>query len=79
MLCFSPWSYGNSLVIRNSEKSINALYVIDPKNNGGMNFPYDEVVRNKDERRKIHAGDCECCQEVIQSTCLKKLFLTFRK
>lgn len=79
MLCFSLWSYCYSLAIRNSEKAINALYAIDPKSNGGKNFPYDEVVRKKDERRKMHAGDCECCQEVIQSSRLEKSYLTFEK
>lgn len=44
--------------------TINAEYTINPVNNAGLNFEYDEVVRNKDDRRRMNAGDCECCREV---------------
>ena len=37
---------------------------IDPNQNDGLNYQYDLVVRNEDERRRINAGDCECCREV---------------
>jgi hypothetical protein len=33
-----------------------------------LNYQYDQVVRNKDERRKLDAGDCECCHEVNRAT-----------
>lgn len=47
-----------------ANKSINATYAIDPARNAGMDFQYDEVVRRKDDRRKMDAGDCECCRDV---------------
>ncbi len=46
------------------EKTINETFAIDPKHNDGLDFQFDAVVRNKDERRKLHAGDCECCRDV---------------
>ncbi|KAJ8453956.1 hypothetical protein ONZ45_g19496 [Pleurotus djamor] len=44
-------------------KPINSLYKIDPHQNGGVAFQYDEVVRGKDARKKLHGGDCECCRD----------------
>ncbi|KDR79382.1 hypothetical protein GALMADRAFT_243412 [Galerina marginata CBS 339.88] len=49
------------------QSTINALYTIDPARNGGLAYQYDEVVRSKDERRKMDAGDCECCREYYES------------
>lgn len=43
---------------------MNAQYEIDPDQNGGLNFAFDEVVRRKDERRKLNAGTCDCCHDV---------------
>ena len=40
------------------------MYVIDPSRNGGLDFQYDEVVRGKEDRRKMDAGDCECCRDM---------------
>jgi hypothetical protein len=56
--------FGLSHVSRPGETTINALYTIDPTQNEGLNYQYDQVVRNKDERRRLDAGDCECCHEV---------------
>lgn len=46
------------------QTTINALFEIDPTANAGKDFQYEEVVRKKDQRRKLHAGDCECCRDV---------------
>jgi len=43
---------------------INAAFEINPDANDGLNYAYDAVVRNKEERRKMHGSDCECCKEV---------------
>ena len=43
---------------------INAKFEIDPNRNGGLKFQYDVVERSLDERKKMHARDCECCREV---------------
>lgn len=48
----------------NQETTINALYALDPANNGGNDFQYEEVVRDKQKRKHMHAGDCECCRDV---------------
>jgi hypothetical protein len=52
---------------RDSEKTINALYTIDPTKNNGRNYQYDEVIRSKEDRRRMHAGDCDCCRQVRSS------------
>ncbi|KAG7441557.1 uncharacterized protein BT62DRAFT_955864 [Guyanagaster necrorhizus] len=49
------------------EKTINESFAIDPKRNDGLDFQFDAVVRKKDERRKLHAGDCECCREYYKA------------
>ncbi|KAK0471159.1 hypothetical protein IW261DRAFT_1513419 [Armillaria novae-zelandiae] len=48
------------------EKTINETFAIDPKHNDGLDFQFDAVVRNKNERRKLHAGDCECCRDYYE-------------
>ena len=53
-----------SHVSRPGDTTINAQYAIDPTQNEGLDYQYDHVVRNKDERRRLDAGDCECCHEV---------------
>ena len=40
------------------------MYEINPEHNQGLDFQYDEVVRDKEKRKRMHAGDCECCREV---------------
>ncbi|PFH49725.1 hypothetical protein AMATHDRAFT_4659 [Amanita thiersii Skay4041] len=49
------------------KKTINAKYTIDSSCNGGVEFQYDEVVRHKDHRKKMGAGDCECCREYYEA------------
>ncbi|KAF4584900.1 hypothetical protein EYR40_001726 [Pleurotus pulmonarius] len=50
-----------------SSKPINTLFAIDPKRNGGLDFQFEEVVRNKEDRKKLHAGDCECCRDYYEA------------
>ena len=52
------------ILTRPGDTTINAQYTIEPNQNGGVNYQYDLVVRNKNERRRLDAGDCECCREV---------------
>jgi DNA endonuclease activator SAE2/CtIP C-terminus len=47
-----------------SSKTINGEFEIDRDKNSGLGFQYDAVVRDKDERRGLEAGDCECCRDV---------------
>jgi len=50
-----------------SSETINAEFEINPSANDGLNYAYDAVVRNKEERRKMHGGDCECCKEYYRT------------
>ncbi|KDQ23475.1 hypothetical protein PLEOSDRAFT_1114448 [Pleurotus ostreatus PC15] len=50
-----------------SSKPINTLFAIDPKRNGGLDFQFEEVVKNKEDRKKLHAGDCECCRDYYEA------------
>lgn len=52
----------NDLIV--PSKPINALYAIDTAKNNGLAFQYDEVVRNRNHRQRLEAGDCDCCKEV---------------
>ena len=51
------------MLSRPGETTINAQYVIEPNQNGGVNYQYDVVVKNRNERRRLDAGDCECYRE----------------
>jgi len=48
-------------------RTINAEFEINPDANDGLNYAYDAVVRDKDERRKMHGSDCECCKEYYRT------------
>ncbi|KAH8120283.1 DNA repair protein endonuclease SAE2/CtIP C-terminus-domain-containing protein [Phellopilus nigrolimitatus] len=43
--------------------AINALFQIDTSRNHGIAYQFDEVVRGREHRRRLHAGDCDCCKE----------------
>ncbi|KAI3608037.1 hypothetical protein WG66_005024 [Moniliophthora roreri] len=51
----------------NQEKTLNELYMIDPDRNEGLNHEFDEVVRGKESRKRLAAGDCEDCQEYYEA------------
>ncbi|CED83260.1 DNA repair protein Sae2/CtIP [Phaffia rhodozyma] len=42
-------------------KTINEEFEINKDNNQGVNYAFNRVVRKKDERKQLHATDCECC------------------
>ncbi|KAL0959048.1 hypothetical protein HGRIS_014352 [Hohenbuehelia grisea] len=49
-----------------SSKSTNlarSLFAINPERNGGLDFQFEDVIRSRDDRRRLDAGDCECCRE----------------
>ncbi|KAK2463960.1 hypothetical protein APHAL10511_004011 [Amanita phalloides] len=48
-------------------KTINNKYEIDSSRNGGLEYQYDEVVRRKDDRKKMAAGDCESCRDYYEA------------
>ena len=49
---------------RGGEETINAEYEVDAARNDGVDHPFEEVVRDKERRKRLHAGDCECCRDV---------------
>ena len=51
-------------VRRATKETINAMFEIDPGRNGGVDFQFEEVVRDKEKRKGMHGGDCECCRDV---------------
>jgi len=44
--------------------TINSRFSIQKDHNHGLDFQYDTVVRNQEERRQMLGDDCECCHEV---------------
>ncbi|PIL29177.1 hypothetical protein GSI_09226 [Ganoderma sinense ZZ0214-1] len=46
-----------------AKQTINAMFEIDPGRNGGVDFQFEEVVRDKEKRKGMHGGDCECCRD----------------
>jgi hypothetical protein len=50
-----------------ADMTINAAYEINPEQNGGQNFAFDEVVRGRAERMRLPAGDCMECRAVSVS------------
>ncbi|XP_078671842.1 uncharacterized protein LOC144911609 [Branchiostoma floridae x Branchiostoma belcheri] len=34
-----------------------------PRKDAGPNYKYSKVVRKRDERRKLHGHDCQCCKD----------------
>ncbi|KAG9051108.1 hypothetical protein FS837_011953 [Tulasnella sp. UAMH 9824] len=49
-----------------AQQPINAIFEIDRSRNGGLDFQYDAVVRNREERRQMEATDCECCRDYYE-------------
>ncbi|CAE6414578.1 unnamed protein product [Rhizoctonia solani] len=48
-------------------KTINSEFEINPTHNEGMAFQFDSVVRDKNERKKLVAGDCIACKEYYEA------------
>lgn len=44
--------------------TINSRFSIRKDRNHGMDFQFDAVVRNREERKHMLGSDCECCREV---------------
>ncbi|KAI0634359.1 DNA repair protein endonuclease SAE2/CtIP C-terminus-domain-containing protein [Trametes polyzona] len=52
---------------QSADKTINALYALDPAHNNGVEYQYEEVVRDKQRRKHMHAVDCECCRDYYEA------------
>ncbi|KAG1837709.1 DNA repair protein endonuclease SAE2/CtIP C-terminus-domain-containing protein [Suillus subalutaceus] len=42
--------------------TINSRFTICKERNHGVDFQFDEVVKSREERKKMLADDCECCR-----------------
>ena len=49
---------------RSGMDTINSRFSIRKDRNNGVDFQYDAVVRNRQERKHMLGSDCECCREV---------------
>ncbi|KIJ60658.1 hypothetical protein HYDPIDRAFT_98424, partial [Hydnomerulius pinastri MD-312] len=47
--------------------TINSRFSIKKDHNQGLNYQYDAVVRNREERKHMLGGDCECCQDYYKA------------
>ncbi|KAG6873164.1 hypothetical protein C0995_002013 [Termitomyces sp. Mi166 len=47
--------------------TINAQFEINPTRNRGLDYQYDEVVRGRKDRKRMDAGDCECCRDYYEA------------
>ncbi|CAE7168562.1 unnamed protein product [Rhizoctonia solani] len=52
---------------KTGDKTINSEFEINPVHNEGMAFEFDSVVRDKNERKKLIAGDCIACKEYYEA------------
>lgn len=60
-LCLSLPSFSAK---RPDDKTINQEFEIDPEQNFGVGYQFSEVVRDRAQRKRMHAFDCECCKGV---------------
>ncbi|KAJ3876971.1 hypothetical protein F5051DRAFT_461279 [Lentinula edodes] len=49
------------------DTAINGMYEIDPAQNAGLEYQYDEVVRGREKRKRLIGGDCDDCREYYEA------------
>ncbi|KAJ3868993.1 MAG: DNA repair protein endonuclease SAE2/CtIP C-terminus-domain-containing protein, partial [Lentinula lateritia] len=49
------------------DTAINDIYEIDPAQNAGLEYQYDEVVRGREKRKRLIGGDCDDCREYYEA------------
>ncbi|THH14085.1 hypothetical protein EW146_g6210 [Bondarzewia mesenterica] len=52
---------------KHPDNTINAQFEVNPEVNGGLDYQFDTVVRNRRERQQLHAEDCECCRDYYEA------------
>ncbi|KAJ4479201.1 hypothetical protein J3R30DRAFT_2730972 [Lentinula aciculospora] len=52
---------------REGDATINEMYEIDPAQNAGLKYQYDEVVRGREKRKRLIGGDCDDCREYYEA------------
>lgn len=73
--CSSLWGRCMTINCRDEdEDDVNAAYEIDKTRNEGMDRPFEETVRSKEARQRLHGVDCPCCKAVsLVAMCLGSL------
>ncbi|KAF5353691.1 hypothetical protein D9758_008664 [Tetrapyrgos nigripes] len=52
---------------KEQDKTMNELYAINLERNEGLDYQYHEVVRGKEKRKRLDAGDCESCKAYYEA------------
>ncbi|THV00290.1 hypothetical protein K435DRAFT_751322 [Dendrothele bispora CBS 962.96] len=52
---------------KDQEKTLNEVYAINPDRNEGLSHQFDQVVRGKEKRKRLDAGDCEECRQYYEA------------
>ncbi|KZT64437.1 hypothetical protein DAEQUDRAFT_769724 [Daedalea quercina L-15889] len=52
---------------RGDADTINARYEVNADENNGVGHQFEEVVRDKERRKRLHGADCECCREYYRA------------
>ncbi|ETW78470.1 hypothetical protein HETIRDRAFT_324863, partial [Heterobasidion irregulare TC 32-1] len=47
--------------------TINAQYEINPDVNEKLDYQFDEVVRGRQARQRLHGTDCDCCRDYYEA------------
>ncbi|KIK24935.1 hypothetical protein PISMIDRAFT_677712 [Pisolithus microcarpus 441] len=47
--------------------TVNSKFSVRKDLNQGLDFPYDAVVRSREERRHMEGDDCECCHDYYKA------------
>lgn len=63
----TPKQHGKPIKGRSTTGKAVTRYEVNPDRNNGVNFAYDEVVRNKEERKRMEATDCDQCREFYKA------------
>lgn len=59
--------YATSNSDKDKNTTINAQFRVNTEHNAGRDFQYDEVVRNRHDRRQLTGADCECCRDYYEA------------
>ncbi|CAO1623186.1 unnamed protein product [Sympodiomycopsis kandeliae] len=62
----NPWKYrgrGRYAAELQRRTGITGQYEISAALNGGVTYEHNDVVRDKNRRRQMHAYDCPCCKD----------------
>ncbi|KAJ3894193.1 hypothetical protein GG344DRAFT_41625 [Lentinula edodes] len=59
--------YGKNEIRGEEDTAINGMYEIDPAQNAGLEYQYDEVVRGREKRKRLIGGDCDDCREYYEA------------